>query len=141
MTESEDREIIRTCGDAGGRTAKGTPCRSHMNLGEAGLCLFHDPLRKHLAKAAQAAGGRARGEAMRRERAALPADVPRAPRTLEDAEKVASWITHAVLIGEIDVRVAEAATKAVRQFQLSVEKRTLQDRVRELEKALREARR
>jgi hypothetical protein len=88
----------------------------------------------------QSAGAIAKAEVMRRRKAALPAGVPRAPRTLEDAERVASWITRAVLVGDIDVRVAEAATKAVRQFQLVVEKRVLQDRVRELELMLREAR-
>lgn len=110
-----------------------------MNLGSTGLCLVHDPYRRAEAQAARGAGARAKGRAIQKRKAALPKDCPRAPRTLEDAEQVASWITFATLSGEIDVRVAEAATKAVRQFQLTIEKRTLQDRVKELERALREA--
>ena len=35
-----------TCGDAGGMTKAGTPCRSTMGLSEmSGLCLVHDPER------------------------------------------------------------------------------------------------
>jgi hypothetical protein len=129
------------CGDSGGVTREGSPCRSRLNLSpDTGLCLQHDPARREAARAMQSAGAIAKAEVMRRRKAALPAGVPRAPRTLEDAERVASWITRAVLVGDIDVRVAEAATKAVRQFQLVVEKRVLQDRVRELELMLREAR-
>ena len=82
-------------------------------------------------------GGRASGESKRREKAAHPENAPRAPKSLADAVQVASWITHAVLVGEIDVRVAEAATKAVRQFQLGEEKRALVEKVKTLNAKLR----
>jgi hypothetical protein len=57
---------------------------------------------------------------------------------LDDAVKVASWITRAVLVGEIDTRVAEAATKAVRQFQLGEEKANLLKQIAELKARLSE---
>lgn len=132
----------RTCGDSGGRTKDGALCGSFMNLNEEnGLCLFHDPLRRAEAKAMRRHGAKAKAEKMRREKAALPEGLPlsRPPRTLNEAETLASWIAYATLTGEIDARTGEAATKALRQFQLTVEKRTLQDRVRELQRKLKEA--
>ncbi len=132
---------MQTCGDSGGVTKAGTPCRNTLDLSEGnGRCIHHDPYRKLEAAALVSMGGRALAEKAKREKAALPDGVPRAPRTLEDAEKLASWISRAVLVGEIHPRVAEAATKAVRQFQLTIEKRVLQDRVKDLERELRRLR-
>ncbi len=132
---------ITTCGDAGGRTLKGAPCGMHLNLNpESGLCLNHDPTRQAEALEMRVAGAKARAAKLRKRKAAMPKDCPPAPKTLREAEAVASWITFAVLSGELDPKVAEAGVKSVRQFQLTIEKRTLQDRVKELERALREAR-
>ena len=71
---------------------------------------------------------------------ARPKDIPKAPRSLEDAVKIAAWITHAVLIGTIDARTAEAAVKGCRQFQLAEEKRKLQKQVEQLQAELASAR-
>ena len=130
----------RRCGDSGGVTKAGRPCRASLNLSAVnGRCLFHDDARRAEARAIRVAGAKAKAVKIRKEKAALPENCPRAPHTLQDAERIAAWITRATLIREIDVRVSEAGTKAVRQFQLTVEKRTLQDRVRELERAVKAA--
>ncbi len=69
-------------------------------------------------------------------RAQRSAGMPTRLETLDDATKLAAWITLACLRGQIDARTAESATKGVRQFQLSREKKELVDRIRVLEKAL-----
>ena len=103
--------------------------------------MSHDPERAEELRAVHAAGGKAAGVAKRHAKAALPDGVPKAPRSLDDASQIASWITRAVLIGEIDVRVAEAATKAVRQFQLTEEKRAMQAELKALRAQLDAAKR
>lgn len=121
------------CGENGGVTKAGAPCSVAMNLSPTnGLCVMHDPERATDAAAMRAAGQRANGAANRRAKAADPDTVPPAPKTLEDAVFLAAWITRAVLIGDIDVRVAEAATKAVRQFQLGEEKRAMEAEIKHL---------
>jgi hypothetical protein len=111
-----------------------------MNLSTVnGRCIQHDDTRAEERAAMRAAGGTATGAARQRSKAADPSNAPKAPRTLDDAVRIASWITRAVLIGDIDVRVAEAATKAVRQFQLGEEKADLLRRIATLEAQLKTA--
>ena len=134
--------MTETCGDSGGTTKAGTPCRCALNLSPtSGLCVQHDPDRQAERDAMRAAGGKASGPAKRRAKAADPAVVPKAPQTLADAVALASWITHAVLIGDVDARTAESATKSLRQFQLTVEKKALEDRVKLLTRRLADAER
>lgn len=134
-------DATRTCGDAGGLTKAGTACRCSMNLSPAnGRCVMHDNERLAERLAIRSAGGAASKVAKTKAKAADASEVPAAPRTLSDAVAVSSWITHAVLIGEIDVRVAEAATKSVRQFQLSEEKRALEGEIKKLRAELAAAR-
>ena len=122
--------MTRTCGDSGGKTLAGALCRASLNLSPtSGLCWSHDPERAEQARAIRASGGVAAGRAKRLENAPPAGDVPNAPRTLADAEKLAAWLARAVLTGQIDSRTCESATKAVRQFQLTVEKRELQREV------------
>lgn len=116
---------MRTCGDAGGRTRDGSPCRSTLGLSEAGFCLVHDPLRAEEALAVRQAGGRASAVAKRSKKAALPKDVPPAPRTLEDAVRWSSWAMHAVACGRIDGRVGHEIGYLVNAFKAAVEKRDL----------------
>lgn len=128
---------LRTCGDSGGRTKSGANCRTSLNLGASGLCLQHDPARAAERQAVHAAGGKATAARKRERRAAAgPRDIPAAPKSLDDAVRISAWITHATLQGEIDVRVSEAATKAIRQFQLCVEKRELVQRLKEAQAEL-----
>jgi hypothetical protein len=120
----------------GAPTKSGLPCRTWLNLGATGLCLKHDPDRIQQVREMNVDGAIAAADSKRRAKAGQPKNVPNAPKSLRDAVRVASWITRAVLVGEIDVRVAEAATKAVRQFQLGLEKKELQDQVEELQALL-----
>ena len=136
--------MTTTCGDAGGVTKSGAACRSVLNLSStSGRCVQHDPARQSERLAMLQAGGRAAGLAKRQAREAEmtaavsgPAGMPTRLETLDDATKLAAWITLACLRGQIDARTAESATKGVRQFQLSREKKELVDRIRILEKAL-----
>jgi hypothetical protein len=123
---------VTTCGDAGGKNAQGAPCRAVMRLSASnGLCLMHDPERTEELKAMRSAAGVASKESKRRAKAALPADVPKAPKTLEDAVQFASWLTWAVCVGALDARTAHESAYALNCFKAAVEKRDLQ---REIEK-------
>lgn len=119
---------VRRCGDAGGKTKDGKPCRSPLGLGDNGLCMNHDPARQADATEVRAAGGRAAGEVRRKARALLPdkANVPAPPKTLDDAVKFASWLTHAVCVGTLDARSAHEAGYSLNVFKAAVEKRDLQ---------------
>lgn len=123
---------LPTCGDAGGRTQSGRPCRVYMNLGATGLCLMHDASRIEERRAVHAKGGVAKGVAVRQARAVLPEDCPKAPKTLADAERYASWLTHAVCIGTIDARTAHEAAVCLREFRGANEKRVLQAELKSL---------
>jgi hypothetical protein len=122
---------VRRCGDAGGMTKDGKPCRSPLGLGDNGLCMNHDPDRQAAAREVRAAGGRAAGEAKRAARVTLPGkgNVPAPPKTLDDAVKFASWLTHAVCVGTLDARSAHEAGYALNVFKAAVEKRDLQKEI------------
>ena len=116
----------------------GSPCRVTMGLDPvSGLCIVHDPARRDELRDRQAKGRAARGAEQRRK---PPAKMPPMPQSLEDAVRFASWLTWAVLVGEIDARTCESSTKALRQFQLGEEKRALQDEVKKLRAELADAR-
>lgn len=98
---------------------------------------MHDPER-----AAARGEMREKGVAVRRENKGKrnsPSNVPDAPKNLEDAARIASWLTKATYIGDIDARTSEATTKALRNFQLIVEKRDLLRQIEQLRAALKEA--
>ncbi len=126
-----------TCGAL---TKSGLPCRTTMNLGATGICVQHDPERLTERRQMQSAGGMASKVAKVKAKAADPSTVPPRMKSLSDAVAVASWITDAVLRGEIDARTAESATKAVRQFQLGEEKATLLREITKLRGELADAR-
>ena len=130
----------RTCGDAGGVTKSGSPCKSYLNLSDGGLCLQHDPERAVERRAFHVAGGAAAGVALRKERA-LPPGMPKAPKTIQDAEKFASWLTRAVCAGEIDARTAHEAAVCLREFRGASEKRILEAQVKALRADLAAAKR
>jgi hypothetical protein len=103
-----------------------------MNLSPAtGLCLMHDPARGAERQAVRSAGGAAAKVAKRQAKAADT--VPPAPKTIEDAERFASWLTFTVCSGGIDARTAHEAAVCLREFRGASEKRIM---AREL-KALR----
>ena len=78
------------------------------------------------------AGGRATAGSKRTARAALPANVPRAPETLQDAVAWSSWAMRAVAVGEIDARTGHEIGYLVNTFKAAVEKRDLQREIEEL---------
>lgn len=56
----------------------------------------------------------------------MPADVPPAPRTLADAVRLFSFITHAVASGKMGARIGHEAAYALTGFRSAVEKRDLE---------------
>ncbi len=122
-----------------GTKVDGTACRTTLGISPDGFCLFHDPARAEQKKAVAAAGGRARGKNMRVAKAADPALVPKAPKTIEDAEKFASWLTHAVCTGGIDARTAHEAAVCLREFRGAAEKRIMEREIKALRKELADA--
>lgn len=138
MSEGEHKP---TCGESGGRTRAGKACGVTLNLSDVnGLCLQHDPMRRDELYAVRVAGSKARALKIQKEKAALPEGVPPKPRTLKDAIQWASWATHSVATGEIDVRVAHEIAVLVREFRMALEKRALEEQVEELKKELAAAR-
>lgn len=132
---------LRRCGDSGGITKAGTPCRCVMNLSPTtGKCLQHDEERAAERLSMRSAGGHAAKEAKVRAKAANPATVPKAPKTIEDAEKFASWLTHAVCVGEIDARTAHEAAVCLREFRGASEKRIMERELKALRQELAAAR-
>jgi len=130
-----------TCGDSGGVTKAGLPCRSALNLSpEDGLCIAHDPERVDEARAMRVAAGKATGLANRKRRAASPLVVPKPPRTLQDAVEWSSWAMHAVATGEIDARTGHEIGYLVNAFKAAVEKRDLLAEIEALRAELASAR-
>ena len=128
------------CGDSGGLTNAGEPCGTYLNLSSSsGLCLFHCPDREQERLAVRQAGGRASAVAKRDRKTADPDDVPRAPRTLQDAVTWSSWAIHGVACGRIDARTAHEIGYLVNAFKAAVEKRDLERQIAELRAELAEA--
>lgn len=132
---------VRRCGDSGGMTADGLPCRSPLGLGASGLCLSHDPKRKAAARAVRAAGGRAAGAAKRAARVSIPDGVPKPPRNLEEATTYFAWITDAIATGRMDARTGHECAFALKGFQSAAEKRDLQREIAALRAELAAAKR
>jgi hypothetical protein len=110
----------------------GERCRQNMPSG-AEHCLWHDPERKAEAAQLRHAGGKKGGG-----RRTLPIrtvqeeEVPGPPRTAEDATRLASWVSWAVLTGKIDPKTAHTAAYSIRSFLAALEKSELDVRIREL---------
>lgn len=129
------------CGNAGGMTKAGAPCRMSVNLGESGLCLMHDPARAAEGEAIRALGRAANAIAHRQAKAADPKIVPRAPRTLEDAVKWSSWTMHAIANGSLDPRVGHECGYLIARFTEALNKRDLLRKIEDLERKLADAQR
>lgn len=115
-----------------GTTKAGAPCRVTLNLSETGYCIQHDPARHEQRKALWRAGGLASAPAQRLAKAALPEGVPKAPKTIEDAERFASWLTYAVAVGDISPKVAHEVAVALKEFRGAAEKRALEKELKAL---------
>ena len=130
----------RCCGDAGGLTKTGAPCRSFLNLSASGKCLMHDGARAAERAAMRSAGGAAAKVARSRGRAADPATVPPSPKNLEDATKYFAWLVDAGARGAMDARTVHECSFALKGFQSALEKRDLLREIQKLRAELAAAR-
>lgn len=133
-------EVIKTCGDSGGRKKDGDPCACQLGLSEDnGLCGFHDPARADAIREIRSAGGKANSRIARARRAGLPADLPRGtPKSLADAVKWSSWAIRAVAVNEIDARTGHEIGYLLSQFKGALEKTELVRQIEELKAQLAE---
>ena len=129
-------DVRATCGDAGGVTLAGDPCKGFLNLSVEGLCLQHDPDRAAEGLRVVQSGGHASAVARRARLVADPEDCPPQPRTLEDATDYAAWLTHAITVGRLDPRVGQSAAFCLQRFMSLADKRDLQKQVTSLTAAL-----
>ena len=97
------------------KTNRGRRCSytTHLALQEDGtrLCVFHDPERKGKAQAMRRRGGKT--SARRKKQGKR---IPNAPKTMQEAKEMASWIAHAILANDIDAKQGAEAIKAVNAF-------------------------
>ena len=135
-----------TCGDHGGRNQQGEACGVAMNLSATtGLCLHHDPARVDEARALYKTGSAAAGRATHLRRIELlttePVNLPRAePDTLGRLARWHRWVVRAVATGEIDARTAHEITCSLKELRPVLLNLNLERRVKELEMALKKAR-
>ena len=134
----------RRCGDAGGVTKAGTPCRVRLNLSPTtGLCLAHDPERTEAWRAVRAAGGHAtaRSEFVRRAASGEPSTAAKLLETLSGLVRMEASIIARTFAGQLDARTSEALTRAVREQRQNLEKRDLLVSVTALRRELKAAKR
>lgn len=131
-----DGDAPRVCSAA---NKDGTPCRVTFGLSPDGLCFSHDPLRAVEHAASQTARGRASAERKRERRASLPAGMPRAPKTLDDAVRWSAWAMHATATGIIDARTGHEVGYLANAFRGALEKRDLLRQIEQLRAELAEA--
>src|SRR5690606_1222947 len=109
----------------GAPNKEGKPCRARMGLNPiTGYCLWHDDTRKEEQRALVKKGVAARSRA---KRIPPPHDMPGIPKTAEDAEVFAAWLTHAVVANVIDARTAREAATCLREFRQAHEKRKIDE--------------
>jgi hypothetical protein len=101
---------------------------------------MHDEARAAERAAMRSAGGAAAKQTRTRGKAADPSVVPPAPKTIEDAEKFASWLTFTVCSGGIDARTAHEAAVCLREFRGASEKRIMERELKALRAELAAAR-
>ena len=132
-----------SCGDNGGRTRSGFPCRQTMNLSPTtGLCIWHDLTRGDERKALHAAAvaASARASHLRRieRQVTTPDNMPRfEPDTLERLAKWHQWASRAVGVGEVDARTGDSICRHLKELRPTLIQLGLEKRVRELEAELR----
>ena len=125
---------VQTCGAP---TRDGSPCKISNALSADGRCIWHDPERKARAAELRSRGGKAR--AQRYIRTVEEGDTPGPLVSMQDAVRWASWTAQSAATGQLDARTAHELVAALREFRGSLEKAELEGRVKELERALKEA--
>ena len=121
----------------------GTRCRQGSSLSDDRLCLFHDPDRKRAATIARKRGGKA-AQKKRMDgkiKTVSVSEAPPAPETIDDCAKWASWAVHAVAVGLIDARTADAVGKLLNALQRALKDSKVEADVAELRTQLAELRR
>jgi hypothetical protein len=89
-----------------GNPQRGTRCAAQARAGSE-LCFFHDPADTERRKAARRTGGLSRS----RPAAVRPLDAPNLPlRSIQDVANLLADTIHHVLKGQLDPRVANAAS-------------------------------
>ncbi len=120
-----------------GVRADGSPCTIKSGLSPEGYCIWHDPARRDVAAEMRARGGRTQGR--KGIRTVDAEDTPGPLESMADAVRWASWAARAVAVGSLDSRTAHEIGVLLREFRSGVEKAQLENRVKELERALKEA--
>ncbi len=117
--------------------------RCGQKMSAEGLCVFHDPGRKRQAQAARRKGAKASHKKKMdgRIRTVDASEAPPAPETIEDCAKWASWAVHAVAVGLIDARTADAVGKLLNALQRALKDSKVEADVAELRTKLAELRR
>lgn len=127
-----------------GVRGNGEPCKVGFALSADGYCMTHDPERREAAIELRRAGGRNSRAKVKAERAAaaakIPAGLPKAPKTLEDAVHWSSWAMHAVATGAIDARTAHECGYLIARFTEALNKRDLLAEIEQLRRELAAAR-
>jgi hypothetical protein len=98
---------------------------------DTGLCLWHDPEREDEARRIRSKGGKRKAEAS----AVLPPESPPAPTSVEDAAQLLSWLSHAVLRGEVDRHTARDVGYLLRAF-VDASEVDVEDRLESVESLL-----
>lgn len=81
-----------------------------------GQCWSHSPCREGERQEARSKGGHSTARKRKQEDAVLPADSPAAPTSVEEAARMLSWLSGAVLRGEVDRHTARDACYVLRAF-------------------------
>ena len=136
------RTGARTCGDAGGVTKSGQPCRTTLNLSATnGRCLMHDLERIERRRAVRAAGGHAtaegRAERLAEAKASMPTDVPKAPRTLAQLARYLTWVLAATAERRLDPAVSRELVLGCRELRQTLDKSVLGPRLAKFKRQLR----
>jgi hypothetical protein len=127
-------------------TAAG-PCRSALGLSETtGLCPHHDPERAEEMRLVRAAGSRASSDIARLARrireSVAPANLPSfPPNSLARLSLWHQWTATAVATGELEAKTAREITLSLKELRPVLLAVGMERRVKELEAALKKARR
>jgi|GEM_PF-3003851 len=117
----------------------GRSCNTRFGLSEEGYCFSHDPLRAVEFAASRRARSVASGARKQELQGSLPPGMPRAPKTLDDSVRWASWAMHAAASGIIDARLAHEIGVLVTAFRGALEKRDMLKEIAKLRADLAEA--
>ena len=119
--------------DGIGNKADGSPCESPHVDPESSYCPAHGPgsaarMRERGRRGAEATAARNRGKGT------VDAEqAPEPPESMEDAARIASWATHAVITGALDPRVSREVSNMLREYRAARKESDLDQRVRALE--------